>query len=138
MRLGMGIRRTANVLGRAAFYDAARLVELGSLIALVAWVRVLVTDPTLLARDVYSSFQVLSTDSWVALFAAAATFQAAGIVSISLAALRILGLGAASGLWAVVTLTFASQPTPTTATGVYLAMSVVTFLGTLYVAARED
>ena len=60
-------------------YDRVRLIELLSAFNLLAWAMALASQPSLLSRDSYVTFQSLPAQVWVIIFCTAAALQLLGI-----------------------------------------------------------
>uniref|UniRef100_UPI004048C4CE hypothetical protein n=1 Tax=Yoonia sp. TaxID=2212373 RepID=UPI004048C4CE len=109
-------------------YDHVRPVELFSALNLLAWSKVLITDPLVLARDSYQTFQSLPATVWAAIFSAAALLQMTGIFlrHAHTNEVRFIGMALAAGCWAAITVNFVASDVSTTAPANYALLTLMT------------
>ncbi|MGR3484051.1 MAG: hypothetical protein ACU0BF_01790 [Paracoccaceae bacterium] len=110
------------------FHDQFRLVELFSGLNLLAWAKVMLTDPAILARNpTYAAFLALSPQVWAAIFVAVATLQLTGAASRHrwTGEHRFVAMGCAAGAWSAITAAFVQGGVSTTATLNYGLLALI-------------
>ena len=109
-------------------HDEVRLVEVFSALNLLAWAWAIYSQPLLLDRDSYQTFQNLSAGTWTLIFAVAGAVQIIGMIAWHRRApeLRFVAMALAVGCWATITANFMAGSISTTATANYELLTFVT------------
>jgi hypothetical protein len=112
------------------FSDPTRLIDIFSAWNLLAWAAVFWTNPDLLERDSYATFQSLGAVPWAITFLIVGIMQASALFGWHrhIAEQRFIAMALATGCWAAVTVNFMSTGVLTTAGANYIGLTFVTAL----------
>jgi hypothetical protein len=122
------------------FGDTAGLIELLSSLALLAWAEFFWSHPTIIYRDSYAAFQVAPIELWITVF----VLVGLGQVIANLFEhrwrhdLRWVAMACATGLWAIIALTFTLGEVSTTAERMYSLIAMVTAFATVWLAWKSS
>jgi hypothetical protein len=131
--------RVFHRIGDFLFADPVRLIELFSALNLLAWARLLVSEPGLLARDSYAGFASLGGPVWATILAVIAISQIAPMVRSfrQSANLRFVAMAGASGAWLVIASNFLLSGVSTTAEANYLLLALICMASGAYLGWKS-